>query len=46
LKENNVDYQKEVSSTKKEMHKWQHDKILEHKDKNYGKRPTLNKSDY
>ncbi|MHC1686048.1 MAG: RHS repeat-associated core domain-containing protein [Clostridiaceae bacterium] len=31
--------------TKKEMHKWQHDRILEYK-KKHGKRPPLNKSDY
>jgi hypothetical protein len=41
-----VDYVKETSGTKKEMHKWQHDKILEHKESNSGNRPALNKSDY
>ncbi|OZG70208.1 hypothetical protein BTA51_27470 [Hahella sp. CCB-MM4] len=46
LKENNVDYVKQESGTKKEMHKWQHEKILEYKAENGGKRPRLNKSDY
>ena len=46
LKENKLDYQKEKSGTKKEMHKWQHEKILEYKDLHGGTRPPLNKSDY
>jgi hypothetical protein len=46
LKEKNVDYVKQESGTKKEMHRWQHEKIVEHKEKNGGKRPDLNKSDY
>ena len=46
LKENDVDYVKENSGTKKDMHKEQHEKILEHKKNNNGKRPDLNKSDY
>jgi hypothetical protein len=41
-----VDYNKEVSGTKKGMHKWQNKKIVDHKNKNNGKRPDLNKSDY
>ncbi|MFH1373987.1 MAG: RHS repeat-associated core domain-containing protein [bacterium] len=45
LKKQNVDYVKEKSGTKKEMHQWQHKKILQHK-KEHGKRPDLNKSDY
>jgi len=46
LKDNNLRYEKEVSGTKKDMHKWQHEKILDYKAKNGGKRPLLNKSDY
>jgi len=46
LNKNNVEYQKEQSGTKKDMHKWQHDKIIEHKEQNNGQRPELNKSDY
>ena len=46
LKENNVYYQKEVDGTKKGMHSWQHQQILNHKKANGGKRPGLNKSDY
>lgn len=46
LKENNVRYIKEVSGTKKDMHKWQHEKILDHKAQNGGQRPKMNKSDY
>ncbi|MBT9484959.1 MAG: hypothetical protein IV095_10625 [Sediminibacterium sp.] len=46
LKERDVYYQKESSGTKKEMHKWQNEKIKEHKTNNNGKRPRLNKSDY
>ena len=41
-----VDYNKEVSGTKKDMHKLQNKKIVDHKSKNNGKRPDLNKSDY
>ncbi len=36
----------ETKGTKKEMHEWQHKKILAYKKKNNGKRPPLNKSDY
>ncbi len=32
--------------TKREMHYWQHNKILEYKAANGGKRPQLNKSDW
>jgi RHS repeat-associated protein len=46
LKEKDVYYQKETIGTKKEMHKWQHEKIKEHKSNNNGSRPSLNKSDY
>ncbi|WP_286184701.1 RHS repeat-associated core domain-containing protein [Pantoea sp. Cy-639] len=47
LKKNNAYMQEEVSGTKREMHAWQHEKILEYKaaDKE-GRRPPLNKSDY
>jgi hypothetical protein len=34
----------EAKGTKREMHDWQHDKILEYKSKNNGQRPPLNKS--
>jgi len=46
LNEKGVEYKKEVSGTKKEMHQWQNKKIVEHKNQNNGKRPDLNKSDY
>ena len=46
LKEKNVEYNKETSGTKKNMHKWQNEKIIEHKGNNGGERPDLNKSDY
>jgi hypothetical protein len=46
LKDMDVFYQKEKSGTKKDMHKWQHEKIKEHKDNNGGQRPDLNKNDY
>lgn len=39
LEENNNNYKREVSRTKKEMHKWQHEKIKEHKEQSDGKRP-------
>ncbi|UOY93295.1 hypothetical protein MUG87_03980 [Ectobacillus sp. JY-23] len=44
-KQENVYMQFEVSGTKKEMHQWQHKKIVAYK-KRYGQRPRLNKSDY
>ena len=46
LEEKGVDYKKETNGTKKEMHKWQNEKIKNHKENNKGKRPDLNKSDY
>ena len=46
LERKEVDYNKETSGTKKGMHKWQNEKIIEHKKANEGKRPDLNKSDY
>jgi len=45
LKANNVDYVKEASGTKKEMHKLQTDKIRQHTQE-HDKRPPLNKTDY
>ncbi|WP_202946810.1 hypothetical protein, partial [Rhodanobacter spathiphylli] len=45
MKENKVDYQKEATGTKKEMHEWQHQKIREYKKVN-GRRPPKNKNDY
>ena len=36
----------EANGSKREMHDWQHEKILEFKDKHNGERPPLNKSDY
>jgi hypothetical protein len=46
LKENNLEMQFEAKGTKKEMHDWQHDRILEYKNEYGGKRPPLNKSDW
>lgn len=46
LKSNDVDYVKEASGTKKDMHKLQTQKIREYKSDNNGQRPPLNKSDY
>jgi hypothetical protein len=46
LDDNNVDYVKETQGSKRAMHKWQHNKILEHKKNNNGMRPDLNKNDY
>jgi hypothetical protein len=42
----NVDIFFEAKGTKAEMHKWQHEKILEHKANNSGQRPVFNKSDW
>ncbi|WP_291826166.1 RHS repeat-associated core domain-containing protein [Marinobacter sp.] len=46
LSDNNAYMQREESGSKREMHAWQHQKILEYKAQNGGKRPPLNKSDY
>ena len=46
LNEIKADIHFEASGTKKEMHTWQHEKILDYKANNGGKRPPLNKSDY
>jgi RHS repeat-associated protein len=45
LEENNVQMQFEAAGTKREMHTWQHEKILEFKE-NHGAGPLLNKSEY
>ncbi|MGP9293992.1 hypothetical protein ACPSYO_03560 [Yersinia pseudotuberculosis] len=44
LDENNADVIFMADGSKREMHKWQHDKILEYKANNGGRRPPLNKS--
>jgi hypothetical protein len=36
----------EASGTKQEMHRWQHERIVEYKEANGGQRPPMNKSDY
>ena len=46
LDKHNARMRFEVSGSKKEMHDWQHEKILEYKATHGGKRPPLNKSDY
>lgn len=46
LKDNDLQYVKEISGSKKDMHKWQHEKIIDFKMNNNGIRPPLNKSDY
>jgi hypothetical protein len=44
LEQINAEIKFEAEGTKAEMHKWQHDKIIEHMKQNGGKRPPLNKS--
>lgn len=46
LKKKRLIYVKEKEGSKKQMHTWQHDKIMKHKKRNNGKRPRLNKNDY
>ena len=46
LKENNAYMDFQANGTKREMHDWQHEKILEYKANNNGQRPPLNKSDW
>jgi hypothetical protein len=46
LNENNAKMWFEANGTKREMHQWQHDRILDYKSQNGGQRPPLNKSDY
>jgi RHS repeat-associated protein len=46
LAKNNAEMVFEAQGTKREMHNWQHERILEHKETNNGDRPPLNKSDY
>jgi len=46
LQKNNAEMVFEAKGTKREMHQWQHRKIVEHKEEHGGSRPPLNKSDY
>ncbi|MEO7702082.1 MAG: Ig-like domain-containing protein [Opitutus sp.] len=46
LKDNDAVMEFEAAGTKKEMHQWQHEKILEYKSTHGGDRPPMNKSDY
>ena len=46
IDKNKVDFTQEASGTKREMHVWQHERILEYKANHEGKRPPLNKNDY
>ncbi|MGH2435352.1 MAG: RHS repeat-associated core domain-containing protein, partial [Pseudomonas sp.] len=46
LEDNNLIMREEAVGTKREMHAWQHQKILEYKAQNGGARPPLNKSDF
>jgi hypothetical protein len=46
LIENNVYMDFQAKGTKREMHDWQHEKILDYKANNNGQRPPLNKSDW
>lgn len=45
-KQNNARMEVEANGTKKEMHQWQHQRIIDYKNNNNGLRPPLNKSDY
>ena len=46
LNETNSFMDFQVEGTKREMHDWQHEKILEYKAEHGGQRPPLNKSDW
>jgi len=46
LKDNNAYMDFQAKGSKKEMHDWQHEKILDYKDNHDGARPPLNKSDW
>ena len=46
LRENNAEINFQASGSKREMHDWQHEKILDYKANNNGLRPPLNKSDW
>ena len=46
LNDKNVDMDFQAKGSKKEMHDWQHEKILDYKDNHNGARPPLNKSDW
>ena len=45
-RENNYRMVIMATGTKKQMHQWQHEKILQYKKNNNGERPKLNKSDW
>jgi len=46
LNKNNARIEFQTNGTKREMHDWQHEKILDYKTNNKGQRPRLNKSDW
>ena len=46
LKAHNAIMRFETKGSKKEMHQWQHEKIMEYKAQHGGDRPSLNKNDY
>ena len=46
LNDKNADMDFQAKGSKKEMHDWQHEKILDYKDNHNGARPPLNKSDW
>ena len=46
LNDKNADMDFQAKGSKKEMHDWQHEKILDYKDNHNGERPPLNKSDW
>jgi len=46
LKEHNARMVFEAKGTKAQMHKWQHNKIVEYKEQHNGARPPLNRNDY
>lgn len=46
LNENNARIEFQANGTKREMHDWQHEKILDYKANNNEQRPPLNKSDW
>ncbi|WP_433006654.1 RHS repeat domain-containing protein [Treponema socranskii] len=46
LNEHNARIEFQTNGTKREMHDWQHEKILDYKANNNGQRPRLNKSDW
>jgi len=46
LEKNNAEMVFEASGSKREMHSWQHEKIIEYRAVNGDARPPLNKPDY